>query len=135
MTNNPQGKLNKSDLKRKYTEFLAGGSLGNLKDYEPIISRGLGSKVWDLKGNKYIDYLLGSGPMLIGHSNSNVISAIKKQLDLGFTFFAGNEQVILLAEEIVNAVKCAESVRFCSTGTEATLYAMRIARAFKNSCL
>jgi len=94
MTNNPQGKLNKSDLKRKYTEFLAGGSLGNLKDYEPIISRGLGSKVWDLKGNKYIDYLLGSGPMLIGHSNSNVISAIKKQLDLGFTFFAGNEQVI-----------------------------------------
>ena len=132
MTNNPQGKLNKSDLKRKYTEFLAGGSLGNLKDYEPIISRGLGSKVWDLKGNKYIDYLLGSGPMLIGHSNSNVISAIKKQLDLGFTFFAGNEQVILLAEEIVNAVKCAESVRFCSTGTEATLYAMRIARAFKN---
>ena len=127
-----ENKLNSNQLKQKYTQYLAGGSLGNLKDYEPIIRNGLGSKVWDINGNEYIDYLLGSGPMLIGHSNPNVISAIKKQLDLGFTFFAGNEQVILLAEEIVKAIKCAETVRFCSTGTEATLYAMRIARAFKN---
>ena len=132
MSNINKSKSNDIELKQKYNKYLAGGSLGNLKEYEPIISNGLGSKVWDINGNKYIDYLLGSGPMVIGHSNSNVISAIKKQLDLGFTFFAGNEQVILLAEEIVNAVRCAETVRFCSTGTEATLYAMRIARAFKN---
>jgi len=132
MSENLYNKSNLTELKNKYAKYFAGGSLGNLKDYEPIINNGLGSKVWDIKGNKYIDYLLGSGPMLIGHSNPNVISAVKNQLELGFTFFAGNEKVILLAEEIINAVRCAESVRFCSTGTEATMYAMRIARAFKN---
>jgi len=69
--------------------------------------------------------------MLVGHAHPEVTGAVREQLDHGTTFFANNEQAILLAEEISKAVPCAESVRFCSSGTEATLYAMRAARAFR----
>ena len=69
--------------------------------------------------------------MIVGHSNQVVIDAVKAQLEDGSTFFATNEKSVALAEEIVKAVPCAEKVRYCSTGTEATLYAMRTARSFR----
>jgi|TARA_B100001971_G_scaffold102137_1_gene94121 glutamate-1-semialdehyde 2,1-aminomutase len=69
--------------------------------------------------------------MIVGHSHPEVLAAVRQQLDKGTTFFAGNEHAIELAEEIVRAVPCAEQVRFVSTGSEATLYAMRAARAFR----
>jgi glutamate-1-semialdehyde 2,1-aminomutase len=69
--------------------------------------------------------------MLVGHAHPEVVAAVREQLDLGSTFFANNERAILLAEEISKAMPCAEKVRFCSSGTEATLYAMRVARAFR----
>src|SRR4029450_9997967 len=71
------------------------------------------------------------GPMLVGHAHPAVVAAVREQLERGSTFFANNEHAILLAEEISKAMPCAEQVRFCSTGTEATLYAMRAARAFR----
>ena len=97
----------------------------------PSCISGCGSHVTDVSGNEYIDYLLGSGPMLVGHAHPEVTAAVREQLDHGTTFFANNEQAILLAEEISKAVPCAERVRFCSSGTEATLYAMRAGRAFR----
>ena len=109
---------------------LPGGSLGNAGS-DVVIARGEGSRIWDASGNEYIDYLLGSGPMIVGHSHPEVIDAVKAQLSLGTTFFANNEHAIMLAEEIVRAVPCAEKVRFSSTGSEATLYAMRAARAYR----
>jgi glutamate-1-semialdehyde 2,1-aminomutase len=84
-----------------------------------------------VSGNEYVDHLLGSGPMLVGHSHPEVVAAVREQVELGTTFFANNEHAILLAEEISKAMPCAEKVRFCSSGTEATLYAMRVARAFR----
>ncbi len=69
--------------------------------------------------------------MLIGHSHPEVIDVVREQLSRGTTFFANNEFAIELAEEIVSAVPCADKVRFSSTGTEATLYAMRAARAYR----
>jgi glutamate-1-semialdehyde 2,1-aminomutase len=96
-----------------------------------VIDRGEGSHIWDVSGNQYIDYLLGSGPMLVGHAHPEVVEAVREQLDKGTTFFAANEHAILLANEIVQAVPCAEKVRFSSTGSEATLYAMRAARAYR----
>ena len=109
---------------------LPGGNLGNVaKDI--VIERGQGSHIWDASGNEYIDYLLGSGPMLIGHSHPEVLEVVREQLAKGTTFFANNEFAIELAEEIVRAVPCADKVRFSSTGTEATLYAMRAARAYR----
>jgi glutamate-1-semialdehyde 2,1-aminomutase len=118
------------ELVAKAGRYLAGGTLGNLME-EVILERGRGSRVWDVSGHEYIDYLLGSGPMLVGHAHPEVVAAVHEQLERGSTFFANNEHAILLAEEISKAMPCAEKVRFCSSGTEATLYAMRIARAFR----
>ena len=118
------------ELLQRATAALPQGTLGNLS-YDRIIKRGKGSHIWDESGNKYIDYLLGSGPMIVGHSHPEVNAAVQEQIDMGTTFFATNEKSILLAEEIINAVPCAEKVRYCSTGSEATLYAMRAARAFR----
>jgi glutamate-1-semialdehyde 2,1-aminomutase len=110
--------------------YLPGGTLGNMAD-EAVLARGRGSRVWDVSGREYVDYLLGSGPMLVGHAHPEVLAAVRAQLEQGTTFFANNEPAILLAEEIAKAMPCAEKVRFCSTGTEATLYAMRVARAYR----
>ena len=109
---------------------LPGGSFGNLA-FQTVISRGSGSRVWDESGNEYVDYLLGSGPMLIGHAHPEVVAAVQAQVVNGTTFFAHNRQGILLAEAIVDAVPCADQVRFVSSGTEADFYAMRLARAFR----
>jgi len=118
------------ELLAKANRVLPGGSLGNPAP-DIVIDRGMGSHVWDVSGNEYIDYLLGSGPMLVGHAHPEVMAVVAEQLERGTTFFAANEHAILLAEEIVRAVPCAEKVRFVSTGSEATLYAMRAARAFR----
>jgi len=109
---------------------LPGGGFGNVSD-EMVVARGLGGRVWDVSGNEYVDYLLGSGPMLIGHAHPEVVAAVQDQLAKGTTFFANNEPGILLAAEIVSAVRCADKVRFVSSGSEADLYAMRLARAYK----
>ncbi|MGA2129767.1 MAG: aminotransferase class III-fold pyridoxal phosphate-dependent enzyme, partial [Xanthobacteraceae bacterium] len=98
--------------------------------HESVLARGLGGRVWDVSGNEYVDYLLGSGPMLIGHAHPEVVEAVQDQLARGTTFFANNEPGILLAAEIVSAVRCADKVRFVSSGSEADLYAMRLARAY-----
>jgi len=116
-------------LVAKAHKYLPGGSLGNLSE-DVIIDKGFGSKVTDIEGNEYIDYLLGSGPMITGHAHPEVMEAVRTQLENGTTFFANNEPAILLAEEISNAMECVDKVRFSSTGTEATMYAMRAARAF-----
>lgn len=118
------------EILNRANSVMPQGSLGNL-DYDLIASRGKGSHVWDESGNEYIDYLLGSGPMIVGHAHPSVTEAVIGQIESGTTFFATNEKSVALAEEIVQAVPCAEKVRFCSTGTEATLYAMRTARAFR----
>ena len=109
---------------------LPGGGFGNVSS-DIVIREGRGGRVWDVSGNEYVDFLLGSGPMFIGHSNPEVLAAVQEQLPRGTTFFANNEHGIRLAAEIVDAVKCAEKVRFVSSGTEADAYAMRVARAFR----
>lgn len=109
---------------------LPGGTFGNFPA-EIILREGRGSRVWDVAGREYVDFLLGSGPMFIGHSHPEVVSAVREQVGRGTTFFANNEHGIALAEVIVDAVPCADQVRFVSTGSEADLYAMRLARAFR----
>lgn len=110
-------------------KVLPAGGFGNF-DADVFIQRGQGAHVWDEDGNEYIDYLIGSGPMLLGHGHPEVIDAVQAQLDRGMTFFANNAFGVELAEEICKAVPCAEQVRFVSTGGEADMYAMRLARAY-----
>jgi glutamate-1-semialdehyde 2,1-aminomutase len=109
---------------------LPGGSFGNLSS-DIVIADGSAGRVRDVSGNVYVDFLLGSGPMFIGHAHPDVVAAVQAQIPRGVTFFANNEQGIRLAAAIVDAVPCAEQVRFTSTGTEADVYAMRVARAFR----
>ena len=109
---------------------LPGGGFGNINT-ETVIARGQGGRIWDESGNEYVDFLLGSGPMFIGHGHPAVDKAVKAQLANGTTFFAQNAHGIRLAEDIVDAVPCAEKVRFLSSGTEADFYAMRLVRAFR----
>ena len=110
--------------------YLPGGSNGNAITMDVIIEKGLGPKVWDIHGNEYIDYSLGSGPMLLGHSHPEVVDAVSSQITKGTTYFGLNKHMIDLAEEIISAVPCAESIRFANSGSEATFFAMRAARAF-----
>ena len=109
---------------------LPGGGFGNMGG-DAIIREGRAGRVWDMSGNEYVDFLLGSGPMLVGHAHPEVNAAVTAQLGRGSTFFANNEYGIRLAAEIVAAMPCAEQVRFASSGTEADAYAMRLARAFR----
>jgi glutamate-1-semialdehyde 2,1-aminomutase len=109
---------------------LPAGGFGN-SSLDVVVDRGEKGRVWDVSGNEYIDYLLGSGPMLIGHGHPDVLAAVAAQMQKGTTFFLNNAEGIRLAEAIVEAVPCAEQVRFVSSGSEADLYALRVARAFK----
>ena len=108
---------------------LPAAGFGNF-DPGIIIQKGKGSRVWDQDGNEYVDYLIGSGPMLLGHGNEEVQEVVFEQIPLGMTFFANNTPGIELAEEICRAVPCADQLRYVSTGGEADMYAMRLARAF-----
>lgn len=110
-------------------DVLPGAGFGNF-DSRVILSHGKGSRVWDTEGKEYIDYLIGSGPMLLGHGHPEVLEAVLAQLPRGATFFANNTAGIELAETICEAVPCAEQVRFVSSGGEADMYAIRLARAF-----
>ena len=109
-------------------EVLPAGGFGNF-DPSIVIRNGKGGRVWDEDGNEYIDYLIGSGPMLIGHAHPEVTEAVVEQLSRGTTFFANNAAGIELAEVICEAVSCSDQLRFVSTGGEADMYAMRLARA------
>jgi len=110
---------------------LPGGTFGNTPSTQFICSAH-GSRVWDENGKEYIDYLLGSGPMLIGHAHPDVVKAVSEQLERGSTYFATNPKGVELAEMIVEAFPCAEKVRFASTGSEADAFAIRLARAYRN---
>jgi glutamate-1-semialdehyde 2,1-aminomutase len=113
----------------KAKRVLPGGTFGNYAA-EVVIREGKAGRVWDENGKEYVDFLLGSGPMLVGHAHPEVNAAVQEQIQKGTTFFANNRKGIELAEAIVEAVPCAEQVRFVSSGSEADLYAMRAARAY-----
>ena len=102
----------------KASRVLPGGTFGNFAA-EVVIREGKAGRVWGENGKEYIDYLLGSGPMLVGHAHPEVTEAAQAQIARGTTFFANNRLGIELAEAIVEAVPCAEQVRFVSSGTEA----------------
>ncbi|WP_431268323.1 aminotransferase class III-fold pyridoxal phosphate-dependent enzyme [Dankookia sp. P2] len=122
--------LDEQALVRTAHRVLPAGGFGNFAS-DIIIREGRGGRVWDVSGNEYVDYLLGSGPMFIGHAHPEVTEAVLAQVPRGTTFFANNEHGIRLAEAIVEAMPCAEQVRFVSSGSEADMYAMRVARAFR----
>lgn len=121
--------MTQAEWTERAQEVLPAGGFGNF-DHSILIREGKGSRVWDEDGNEFIDYLIGSGPMLVGHGHPEVIDAVQEQIGKGMTFFANNAAGVELAEEICRAVPCAEQVRYTASGGEADMYAIRLARAY-----
>ena len=96
----------------------------------PFIVRGQGAHIWDADGNEYIDYVCSWGPLLLGHRHPAVVDAIERALASGTSFGMPTEGEIELAEAICRAVPSIEMVRLVNSGTEATMSALRLARAF-----
>jgi len=101
-----------------------------LQPHGIYVDRAAGSRKWDVDGNEYVDYAGGHGALLLGHNHPRVIEAVQKQLAKGTHFGACHELEVRWAQWVQRLVPSAERVRFTSSGTEATLLALRLARAF-----
>lgn len=101
------------------------------REHAMIVSEARGSRIFDVSGNEYIDYLLGSGPMLLGHAHPAVVRAVRERLEQGSSYLLVSEPTVRLAEALVETVPCAERVSLCNSGTEAVAYALRLARAHR----
>ncbi|MDQ0270002.1 glutamate-1-semialdehyde 2,1-aminomutase [Cytobacillus purgationiresistens] len=100
-------------------------------DMDPIfMERGKGSKIYDIDGNEYIDYVLSWGPLILGHTNDRVVEAIKKVAESGTSFGAPTLMENELAKLVIERVPSIEIVRMVSSGTEATMSALRLARGY-----
>jgi len=123
-------------LEEKAQRYLAGGSLGVFKPPfhpHPVISYGEGSRFTDVNGRSYLDFLMGSGPLILGHSHPAIVSAVERQLRRGTHYYLPGEQIVELAEKIVRGCPCGETVRFTNSGSLATFHALRMARGYTGS--
>jgi glutamate-1-semialdehyde 2,1-aminomutase len=115
------------------SDSLPGSGLGSYalpEDVRFVIYKGEGSRLQDVRGRWYIDYVGGAGALILGHAFPTVVEAVKEQAERGLHFFGTlNEQCIQLAEQLVPIIPCADRIAFTTTGSEATAYAMRTARA------
>ena len=116
--------------------YLPGGvnspvrAFGAVGGTPPFIVRGQGSKIFDVDGNRFIDYVCSWGPLILGHSHPQVVAAIKRAAEKGTSFGAPTELETDLARMIAAAIPSIEMIRFVNSGTEATMTALRLARAF-----
>ena len=94
-----------------------------------FLAKGLGCEVWDVDGNKFIDYVMANQPLILGYADKDVNNAVKKQLSLGSTFSVSNKLEIDVAELLVKHIPDAEGARFGKNGADATAIAVRLSRA------
>lgn len=122
-----------ADLLALSDRYLACGirSASVNPEYSMVITGGAGSRVTDASGNEYIDYLLGSGPMFLGHAHPAMVNAVQSSAAAGNSFLLTNDSAIECAAVIAETVPCAEKVSFHNSGSEATYYALRLARAYR----
>ncbi len=120
-------------LYERARKVLPAGVSYGIRYFEPYpfyTAKAKGSKLYDVDGNEYIDFWLGHTARILGHSPPAVIEAVKRQLENGTHYGTSHELEIELAEKIVKMVSGAEMVRFTNSGTEANMYATRLARAY-----
>ena len=136
MTNGANGAsgLSQAQCYEKAEASLPGAGLGGYSlpdDVRFVIKQGAGSRVQSVDGDWYVDYVGGAGANILGHGHPEVLDAVRPQVEKGLHFFGTlNDTAIQLAERLVELIPCAERIAFSSTGSEATFYAMRIARAY-----
>jgi glutamate-1-semialdehyde 2,1-aminomutase len=124
-----------SQLYRRALEYLPGGVNSPVRAMRSIgrdplfIDRGQGSEIVDVDGNRYVDWVMSWGPLIHGHAHPQIISAVLSAAERGTTFGAPTRAEIALAEEVTTRVPSVEMLRMTSSGTEATMSALRLARA------
>jgi glutamate-1-semialdehyde aminotransferase len=118
-----------TEMLARAAQLFPGGSNGNTIYQDTVISYGRGARVYDVDGREYIDYVMGGGPMMLGHAHPSVTAAVAERMPCGTSFFGLTQAIIEHATELSRHFPCAEQVRYCSSGTEATLFALRAARA------
>ena len=117
-------------------EVIPGGVNSPVRAYKSVgidprfVDHAKGSKIWDIEGREYIDFVQSWGPMILGHGPEEVLDAVKEQLEKGTSYGAPTLLEIEAAEAVVNTVPSIEEVRFVSSGTEAVMSAIRLARGY-----
>jgi glutamate-1-semialdehyde 2,1-aminomutase len=130
---NAESESRTNELLADAAQYLPGGSTWQWSlppDLTFIADRGEGSTLYDTRGRAFIDYVMGSGPLLLGHAHPAIVQAVQAQIGKGSTFHCMSEPTVRLAKRICEVVPCGDKVRFVSTGTEATMMAIRVARVF-----
>ncbi len=127
--NHPKSK----EMQAEASKYLPGGSSRATAYFDPypfFVDKASGHHVYDVDGNSYLDFMLNATTYIVGHANPSVTEAVKNQADIGLSYSAPTESQIELAKTIVERVPSVDKVRFTNSGTEGTLNAIRMARAF-----
>ena len=120
-------------LQEKAAQFLPGGSTRGAAFYDPypvFIDKGQGNYLYDVDGNKYLDFVINATSLILGHANPLIVNALQDQALKGTAYSAPAESQIRLAKLLCDRIPSVDTIRFTNSGTEATLNAMRAARAF-----
>ena len=108
---------------------ISNGEYGLPEERIVVIEKGVGCRLWDTRGREFLDFSMAWGACLVGHAHPEIVEAISAQAPNGSNFAYLNSHVLALAEEIQRISPAAERLRFCASGTEATMYCQRLARA------
>lgn len=125
-----------SELFDRALKVMPGGVNSPVRAYRSVgmtplfIEKAKGNRIWDADGNEYIDFVGSWGPMILGHADDDVLAAISKRMQKGFSFGACAELEVELAELVVRNIPYVEQIRMVNSGTEATMSALRIARGY-----
>ena len=120
-------------LAKRARELFPSGVTHDARNHFPFpiyVERARGGRKWDVDGNEYVDYIGGHGALLLGHNRPEVMEAVRGALERGTHFGSSHDLEVRWAEQVLAMVPCAERVRFTSSGTEATMMALRLARAY-----
>ncbi|MEZ4553282.1 MAG: aspartate aminotransferase family protein [Dehalococcoidia bacterium] len=124
---------NSRRLAERARRVFPSGVTHDIRAFSPwpiYVERAAGARKWDVDGNEYIDYIGGHGALLLGHNRPEVVEAAQEALGRGTHFGSSHEAEVEWGEQVLAMVPCAERVRFTSSGTEATMMALRLARAY-----
>jgi len=124
------------ELFEKANQYLVGGVNSPVRAFKAVsgqpifIDRGSGSKIYDVDGNEYIDYVCSWGALILGHAHPQVVAVVKEVCEKGISFGAPTEVELKLAKKIIEAIPSIELIRMVNSGTEAVMSAIRLARAY-----
>jgi glutamate-1-semialdehyde 2,1-aminomutase len=136
MRASPESILRSADVMARARELFPGGvnspvrAFGGVGGEPVVVARGEGARIWDIDGKEYIDFVLSWGPLVLGHASPIVLEALASAMENGTSFGMPTELEVQLAELIRQRMPHVEMMRFVSSGTEATMSAARLARAF-----